>query len=141
MKSLKSFLFLTLLTLATVGCQKEKDNNDNNTQCVAGPGGNVTVVCYAKHNGVTLLNYDVHPDTAFIKYGATMLPGIAPSAYDTFFVGEAGEDHIHCKGLKCGNYFIYRTAYDSTTNTRYTGGISINITQTSGEIDTAINVN
>jgi len=141
MKNFKQILFLSVLCLAAVSCHKKDNNNNTGTQCVAGAGGNVTIVCYAKHNGVTLLNYDVHPDTAFIKYGATMLAGIGPSDCDTFFVGEAGEDHIHCKGLKCGIYYIYRTAYDSVANARYAGGISINITQTSGEIDTAINVN
>ena len=117
-------------------CDKKKD-----TTCVAGTGGKVAIVTFAKHNGVTIPNYESHSDTAYVKFNTLTSPGTNPSAYDTYFVGEAGEDHIHCEDLKCGSYYIYRTAFDSATNTRYSGGIGVNVTQTTGEVDTAIAVN
>lgn len=141
MKSIISAVLALVAVIAVTSCNENKDTPVPVTQCTAGSGGNVTIVNYALHNGDTLLNYDSHPDTAFVKYSATTSPGTSPSNYDTYFVSEGGEDHIHIKGLKCGTYFIYRTAFDSVSNKRYTGSMSINFTQTSGEIDTAINVN
>lgn len=134
---MKYRLFCGIALLALMAsCSKKSD-----TQCVAGTGGKVAVVVFAKHNGVLIPNYESHPDTAFVKFNTTSSPGTNPSNYDTYFVGEGGEDHIHCEELKCGSYYIYRTAFDSVTNTRYTGGIGITVTQTSGEVDTTVVVN
>lgn len=101
--------------------------------CVAGTGGDVTIIAYAKHDTTFLIDFKSHPDTAFIKFGTTKSPGTRPGIYDTFYIGLAGEDHIHCSGLKCGNYFVYRTAWDSVANLRRYGGFGISITDTSGE--------
>ena len=50
-------------------------------------------------------------------------------------MGEAGENHVHIEGLKRGKYFIFIAGFDTTISARVTGGIPIEITQTSGEID------
>ena len=126
--------FIPLLFIMS-NCRKSE------TQCVAGTGGHVNIVVYVNHNGNGILNYDSHPDTAFLKFNTLSSPGTAPANYDTFFVGEGGEDHIHCENLKCGSYFIYRTAFDSVSNSRYTGSLGISFTETAGEIDTVVNVN
>jgi hypothetical protein len=42
-------------------------------------------------------------------------------------VGEAGEDHVHCEGLHAGTYFLYVTGFDSSINSRVTGGMSVKI--------------
>lgn len=126
----------TLCALLIVSCKKKADS----PSCTAGGGGNAEIVVYAAHNGTILINSAQHPDTAFMKYGTTVSPGTAPAAYDAYYVSEAGEDHIHVTHLTCGSYYIYRTAFDTTNNMRYTGGLGISFTQTGGEIDTTINV-
>jgi hypothetical protein len=129
-------LLLMAATLSLVSCKKEE-----NPVCEAGSGGNVQIVTFAIHNGDTLINTAQHPDTAFIHYGGKLSPGTDPASYDGYFVSEAGEDHIHMTHLKCGSYYIYRTGFDSVSQTRYTGGIGIEVTQTSGEVDLGIAVN
>ena len=126
---------LLLLALMFLSCRP------NSTECIAGTGGHVNVVVYANHNSMGLLNYGNHIDTAFVKFNTLTAPGTDPGKYDTFFTGEPGENHIHCQNLKCGDYYIYRIAYDSVTNTRYTGGIGISFSMAGGEIDTTVNVN
>jgi len=128
------YLPLLFFALLLANCRPSENS------CVAGTGGHVNIVAYANHNGSGLLNYALHPYTAFIKFNTLASPGTDPSKYDTFFVGETGEDHIHCENLKCGSYYIYRIAFDSASNTRYTGGLGISFTETAGEIDTAITV-
>jgi hypothetical protein len=109
--------------------------------CVAGSGGSVTIVVFAEHAGVSLPNYYTHRDTAFIKFGTTTSPGINPSNYNTYFVSEAGEDHIHCMGLKCGDYFVYRTAWDSVANVTRYGGYGISFADTTGDKIIHVSVN
>lgn len=118
-----------------------KHKEEDSFQCVAGTGGSNSFLVYAIHGDTPLPNYFTHPDTAFVKFGTTVSPGVHPSDYDTFYVSEPGEDHIHCTGLKCGDYFIYRTAWDSVENiTRY-GSYGISVADTSGlkEIHVAVN--
>src|SRR2546423_233216 len=122
--------------ITSSSCKKDEEPT-----CPAGAGGNVEIVVFAKHNGTLIINSLQHPDTAFVKYGTTTSPGINPIAYDTFYVSEENEDHIHLPGLKCGSYYIYRTAYDTTTHTRYTGGLGLSFTKTTGDVDTTIIVN
>ena len=127
---------LMAATISLVSCKKEE-----NPVCEAGTGGNVQIATFAIHNGDTLINSAQHPDTAFILYGSKTSPGTDPAAYNDYFVSEAGEDHIHMTNLKCGSYYIYRTAFDSVSQKRYTGGIGIEVTQSSGEVDLGIGVN
>ena len=140
MEKIKLLFAITLILVIpfTNAC---KHKEDVSRKCIAGSGGHNTVVVYAYHVSAPLLNYFTHPDTAFVKFGSTGSPGIHPSDYDTFFVSEPGEDHIHCMGLKCGNYFIYRTAWDSIANiTRY-GGSGISLADTNAITDLHIAVN
>lgn len=136
-------IFPRILALAAIcavvtasSCKKKETET-----CAAGGGGNAQIVVFAAHNGVVLINSEQHPDTAYVKYGSATSPGTNPAAYDTYFVSEAGEDHIHLTHLKCGSYYVYRTAFDTTTGIRYTGGAGVSFTQTSGEVETTINVN
>ena len=124
-------------TISLISCKKE----DNPPVCVAGSGGNVEIVTFAIHNGDTLINSDQKQDTAYIHYGSTTSPGTDPAVYDDYFVSEAGEDHIHMNNLKCGSYYIYRTGFDSVSQTRYTGGMGVEVTKTSGEVLAGITVN
>ena len=109
--------------------------------CVAGSGGDATIVVYAEHGGNAIPNYYTHLDTAFVKFGTRISPGTNPTNYDTYYVSEPGEDHIHCMGLKCGDYFVYRTAWDSIANVTRYGGYGISFSETNGEkaIHVAVN--
>lgn len=131
---IKGMLLFFIAILASA-CRHSDDMT-----CMAGSGGDVEVVVYANHNGTNLINY-LHPDTAFVKYGTTTSPGNSPAIYDTYFVSEEFEDHIHVTHMKCGSYYIYRTAFDSVANKTYYGGLGITFSQTTGEIDTTIIVN
>jgi hypothetical protein len=129
---------LMVLVLMVNACRHKEETPP---VCIAGTGGNVTIVVYADHLGMPLLNFYSHPDTAFIRFGITVSPGTKPGDFSTYFVSEPGEDHIHCPGLKCGDYFIYRTAWDSVAGiTRY-GGYGISFSDTSGDkmIHVAVN--
>jgi hypothetical protein len=110
-----------------------KHKADAPPACIAGSGGRVTIVAYADHGGTSLPNYFTHLDTAFIKFGTTQSPGTNPANYNTYYISDPGEDHIHCAGLKCGDYFIYRTAWDSIANVTRYGGYGISISDTSGD--------
>jgi hypothetical protein len=134
-----ALIVMALLLVTFVNCKK-KTTTPTNT-CVAGTGGSIAIVCYAVHNGDTLLNYAIHPDTAFVKFSATTSPGTSPSNYDTYFESEAGEDHVHCSKLKCGDYFIYRTAFDSVANKVYHGTATVSLSSTDTEKDIFISVN
>jgi hypothetical protein len=92
-----------------------------------GLGGKATVVVFMKHHGNIIKNHIGYPDTVFIKFKASDLPGTTPDKFDTFFVGEEGEDHIHCKGLLPGKYFFYGVGMDSTGPYRVTGGLAVKI--------------
>lgn len=73
------------------------------------------------------MNHPGWPDTVFVKYNATSSPGTKPGNYDTYFVGEAGEDHVHCTGLKWGQYYLYTVGMDSTEVTRVKGGLAFKV--------------
>jgi hypothetical protein len=109
--------------------------------CVAGSGGSLTIIAYAKHGSISIPNYYTHPDTAFVKFGTRTFPGNNPGNYDTYFLSVPGEDHIHCFGLTCGDYFIYRTAWDSVENVIRYGGDGISLSGTSGEVALIVAVN
>jgi hypothetical protein len=93
----------------------------------AGTGGDATVVVFAKHHGNIVPNHTNYPDSVFVKFNTEELPTNPTVNYDALFVGEAGEDHIHCAGLKTGKYYFYATGWDTTINQRVTGGMAIKI--------------
>jgi hypothetical protein len=101
----------------------------------AGLGGNTTLVLFPKHHNNSVPNTTSYPDTAFLKFNATQSPGTNAGAYDKIFVGEAGEDHIHCVGLKPGRYYIMVAGFDTTISKRVTGGMPYTLTQSAGEVD------
>ena len=100
--------------------------------CIAGPGGKMAVILFAVHDSTFLLNFPGHPDTAFVKFGTTSSPGTHPKDYDSFFIGDPGEDHIHCIGLKCGEYYFYRTAWDSAAHVSRYGGYGLILPDSAG---------
>jgi hypothetical protein len=107
-----------------------------------GLGGEATIVVFMKHHGNIIKNHAGYPDTIFIKFKAVDLPGTTPDKFDTYFVGNVGEDNIHCKGLRAGEYFLFGVGMDSTGPYRVKGGAAIKIawSQRKKEIDTDLAV-
>jgi hypothetical protein len=127
--SIRFFLpLISIVTLASVISCKDDDN-----KCVAGTGGNVTVVAKPEHHLEPIINLPAYPDSAFVKFNTQEFPGDNPALYDLVVAGEAPEDHVHIEGLKCGKYFIFMTGFDTTIQERVKGGIPVQITQQSGE--------
>ncbi|MEI7802739.1 MAG: hypothetical protein WCI97_08865 [Bacteroidota bacterium] len=108
----------------------------------AGTGGKATLVVFLQHHGKTIPNHIGYPDTVFVKFNAKELPGTTAADFDTYFIGEVGEDHVHCEELKPGNYFIYGAGMDTTGPYRVTGGIAVKIkgSDKANEIDTNLPV-
>ena len=123
-----TFAFLTLMVVDS--CKK------NNTR------GEATIVVFLKHHGKIIKNHVGYPDTVFVKFKASDLPGTTPDKFDTYFVGEAGEDHVHCEGLRAGKYYLYGVGMDSTGPYRVKGGMAVNIKwkERKKEIDTDLAV-
>jgi hypothetical protein len=111
-------IFLITIIFGGILCNSCKKN---------GTGGNATIVVFLQHHGRTIPNHHGYPDTVFVKFKATELPGTTPDKYDTYFVGEPGEDHVHCEGLLPGKYFLYGVAMDSAGPYRVTGGLAVKI--------------
>lgn len=112
----------------------------NGDDCEAGDGGSLTIVATLKHHTMVIPNQTTYSDSVFVKFNADELPGTQASDYDKIFVGEAGEDHVHLAGLKCGDYYLYAVGYDTTINERVTGGIPFSTDVESGEVDVNIPV-
>ena len=93
----------------------------------AGTDGDATLVVFAKHHGVTIPNHAGYVDSVYVKFNTQELPSNPTQNYDAVFVGEAGEDHIHCENLHTGKYYIFVTGWDTTINQRVSGGMAIKI--------------
>lgn len=108
----------------------------------AGTGGDATLVVFAKHHGVVIPNQANYPDSVFVKFNTEELPSNPTTNYDALFVGEAGEDHIHCENLKTGKYYIYCTGWDTNIGQRVSGGMALKIKwkDRKDEIDTDVAV-
>jgi len=122
------FINIIIAMLIVNACMHKPDI----APCIAGIGGNLSIVAYATHGSISIPNYYTHLDTAFVKFGTLSSPGTNLINYDTYYVSDPGEDHIHCYGLKCGDYFIYRTAWDSVANVIRYGGYGTSISDAEG---------
>ncbi|CAN5909508.1 hypothetical protein BH11BAC7_BH11BAC7_05750 [soil metagenome] len=133
-KHFKTIGFLAICLFAISSCKK------------AGIDGDATLVVFAKHHGTIIPNHASYPDSVYVKFNAKDLSNDPTHDYDAVFVGEAGEDHIHCEGLHAGTYFLYVTGWDTTLNPplgqRVSGGISVKIkhSERKEEIDTDVPV-
>ncbi|MDQ3111395.1 MAG: hypothetical protein M3R17_16030 [Bacteroidota bacterium] len=127
-KQVKTIGFLAICLFAVSACKK------------AGTDGDATLVVMAKHHGTMIPNHVGYPDTVYVKFNAKDLPSDPTHDYDALFVGEAGEDHVHCAGLHTGTYYLYVTGYDSTAMARVTGGMSVKIKYKERKQEIAIDV-
>jgi hypothetical protein len=125
---------IAIFTTMIASCKKEED------KCSAGKGGSLTIAAFPQHHGNAILNKANYLDTIYVKFNTQEFPGISPANYDTYFVGDAGEDHVNMEGLNCGDYYFFGAGFDTTINQRVIGGIPFSTEQKEGEIDLIIPV-
>ncbi|MBA3647848.1 MAG: hypothetical protein H0W62_04740 [Chitinophagales bacterium] len=126
--------FSMFFVLSLVSCKKSD-------KCSAGIGGTITLVAFPQHHGKPVLSHTNYFDTAFVEFNTQQFPGTGASNYDLVIAGEAGEDHVHIPNIKCGDYYLYMSGFDTTLNQRVTGGIPYTIPEnSSSEIDVAVPV-
>lgn len=144
-----SLVTVTCLTQSCTkkGCTDEVAFNydteaekDDGSCTYGGLGGNTTIVAKPQHHGATIYNLADYSDSAYVKFDAINSPGTDLSQYDLKLAGDSGEDHVHIEGLKPGKYYIYMAGFDTSINERVRGGIPINLTQSSGELELVVPV-
>src|ERR1041385_7382098 len=100
-KHFKTFGIFALCIFAASACKR------------AGTDGDATLVVFPQHHGRTIPNHTGYPDSVYVKFNAQELPTNPTQNFDVVFVGEVGEDHVHCEHLHTGNYFLYATGWDT----------------------------
>ncbi len=131
---MKYYILFSILIIIFFSSCKDKCNE-------AGTGGSITIAAFPMHHTTPIISSDTYPDSAFVKFNTQDFPGTAASVYDLVLEGEAGEDHIHIENLKCGDYFIYMTGFDTAISQRVTGGIPFHVDENApSEIDLNIPV-
>jgi hypothetical protein len=118
-KYIQTIGLVTLCTFAFSSCKK------------AGTDGDATLVVSPAHHGDPIVSNANYRDTIYVKFNAKDLPSDPTHNYDAIFVGEPGEDHVHCPNLHTGTYFLYATGWDTSINPpfgqRVSGGMSVKI--------------
>jgi hypothetical protein len=133
---MKNLFIATLLLFSIMidfSCKPEND-------CIAGSGGNLTIVATIKHHSKAILSQPNYRDTVYVKYNTQDNPGTNPNSYDATFIGAEGTAVVNLTGLKCGDYYIYAVGLDTSIALRVKGGIPFNTTQQSGTINLDIPV-
>ena len=120
-----NFLIIALLFfgIITTSCNKE------------GIGGDNTLAVFPEHHGKP-----IYGATVYVRFAGTEFPGSNPSDYDLAEVGDSSEEHVHIKGLRKGNYYLYATGFDSSISAIVTGGVHIKLNKKSGETDVKVPV-
>src|SRR4051812_8870496 len=93
----------------------------------AGTDGEATLVVFPQHHGRTIPNAAGYPDSVYVKFNTQDLPSDPTHNYDVVFVGEVGEDHVHCTSLHSGKYYLFATGWDTTISQRVSGGMAVKI--------------
>ncbi len=120
-------LLITLISSSGMsGCRK-------GGTCKAGTGGNVTLKLSPQHHGVPVCGTANYHDSLFIKFNSPDFPGPAPSNYDLVIGGNTGDAFVNVSGLKCGQYYVFMTGFDTSSwHIRVAGGIPIDFSETTG---------
>lgn len=125
----KTMIIVAIAATMFSSCKKDEG-------CDAGTGGNVTVVAFPQHHGK-----DARPYSAWVKFNTQDAPGITAADYDLIELADTTENHIELENLKCGNYYVYMTGYDTAATITVVGGIPFTIEEGSaGEIDLIVPV-
>jgi hypothetical protein len=114
--------FMLVTSLLWVACGDDKED-----PCVSGKGGTVDLMLFPQHHGEAIPGIPNYVDSAFIKFNTREFPGDNASKYDLIITGQVGSDSVLVEGLKCGDYFIFMTGFDTSIAERVKGGIPYTI--------------
>lgn len=124
----KIFIISAFIICLNISCNKRK-------KCTSGTDGNITLIASPKHHIVPIFNQSAYLDTIYLKFNTSEAPNVGTLNYDAFFVGNVGESTVRCEGLKCGDYYILATGFDTTINERVYGGIPFTLNENEGTIN------
>lgn len=110
-------------------CSKKCDKSS------PGTGGKVTLEGQVKHHDAVIPNATVH-----IKFGATEFPGADVSAYDMVVASDSSAAHYTVSNLAQGDYYLYGTGYDPNIQDSVFGGISVEICEDGGTVQSNVPV-
>ncbi|CAN5618548.1 hypothetical protein BH11BAC1_BH11BAC1_20150 [soil metagenome] len=127
-------ILLIFYLLTALSCRKTEE------KCIGNTGGNLILKVFLRHEIHDVVNLKNYRDTVYIKYNVKEFPGSDLSKYDQTIIGEWPGDYVSVTGLKCGNYFVYGTGYESAHGYRVKGGIPFSTEQKNGEISLIIPV-
>jgi len=119
-RTLGACFLLTAMLWASCGDEKEDP-------CESGTGGAVDLMLFPQHHGEAIPGIPNYVDSTFIKFNSREFPGDNPSKYDMVVTGQVGADSVLVQGLKCGDYFIFMTGFDTSIAERVKGGIPYTI--------------
>lgn len=106
--------------------------------CIGASGGNLNITAYLYHHDSLIVNKPGYLDTVFVKYNSSNLPGLSPSDYDTYFVGDSASAFVKLTGLRCGDYYFYGVGMDTVSSPGHpfhvSGGTPFSTSEISGEI-------
>lgn len=102
-------------------------------ECAAGNGGRISLIVYPRHHGKPVLPYQV-----YVRFNATDAPQTL-SEYDINSTADTAEQSIKIRGLKCGQYYLYATGYDTSLRGNVKGGIPFTLDRNANS-ETIINI-
>ena len=111
-------LFCVLFIISAISCTKP------------GLGGKTTLVCSVAHHGMA-----IPVAMVYIKYGVKESPGSNVSSYDDHKTAANNSNIVKFSDLQIGDYYLYATGYDTSISESVSGGIPVNISKKSGEVD------
>jgi hypothetical protein len=123
------FLIVIMFVMSFAACKKEGEPT-----CTAGKGGSTKLIIYPAHHGEAIPGA-----TAYIEFNTQTNAG-ATSNYDLTVHAKASEGHIDVTGLRCGEYFIYCTGYDTDISQPVFGGIPFVIKPYQTEVEVHVPV-
>lgn len=136
-----ALLFLSLSILYIASCKKDTSTDPTTpvSSCIADTGGTKTIIARLEHHIVNIPNQVSNPDTVWVKFNASNWSD-APNNFSIRYIGVGGEDHINLTNLKCGNYFLFASGYDTSISSPVFGGINVTLSTTDSVVTKAIPV-
>ena len=134
MKNISKLIALSFLLFSIVSCEKDDG-------CDGGTGGKNSLKVYLKHHSKIIPPHANYPDTLFIKYGSSELPGTSPSDFDNYVVNsDTTVDFFSVPNLKCGDYYLYGVGWDAAISQRVKGGVPVTIPDNDAEVSVNVPV-
>ena len=127
-KIISKLIVLSIVFFSIASCEKDDG-------CDGGTGGKNSLKVYLKHHSKIIPPQSNYPDTLFIKYGSSDLPGTALSDFDNSVVNsDTSVDFLTVPNLKCGDYYLYGVGWDAAISQRVKGGVPVTIPDNDAEV-------